>query len=236
MNFPSPADGGISSVYLDEETQHQNYLLQEEVHRIALQSSGSQFDYAVEQTYYQSEQLEYPPLNHLHQDIIPNEPLINNYPVWEHDQNLDTVVTELAPEEIRWFYRCEGDKRWTEFNGYDSFKVEFEYRQYSQEWHSAYGYDEMHIAAPADHLNVEYFDSGSHQAPAGVVTAGGAAAVMGGELPAPADAASIHPTQPEGSAHNASSTSKHQIQVRGGMYEVDLTTWKCYSIFWPGKL
>lgn len=44
-------------------------------------------------------------------------------------RNLDTVVTELTPEEVRWFYKTEGEKRWLEFSGYDSYRIEIRYRE-----------------------------------------------------------------------------------------------------------
>lgn len=44
-------------------------------------------------------------------------------------RNLDAVVTELTPEEVRWFYKSEGEKRWLEFSGYDSYRIEMKYRE-----------------------------------------------------------------------------------------------------------
>lgn len=37
-------------------------------------------------------------------------------------------VDKLRPEEIRWFYKQEGDKEWTPFIGYDSLRIECRYR------------------------------------------------------------------------------------------------------------
>lgn len=37
----------------------------------------------------------------------------------QHDE-----VTELAPEEVRWFYKKEADKPWVAFDGYDSLRIE----------------------------------------------------------------------------------------------------------------
>lgn len=52
---------------------------------------------------------------------------------WEYQtpetRNMDTVVTELTPEEVRWFYKTEGEKRWLEFSGYDSYRIEMRYRE-----------------------------------------------------------------------------------------------------------
>ncbi|XP_076442138.1 phospholipase DDHD1-like isoform X2 [Babylonia areolata] len=37
-------------------------------------------------------------------------------------------VDELRPEELRWFYRSEGSKKWQPFIGYDSLRIECRYR------------------------------------------------------------------------------------------------------------
>ncbi|KAL3874040.1 hypothetical protein ACJMK2_037104 [Sinanodonta woodiana] len=37
-------------------------------------------------------------------------------------------VSYLQPEEIRWFFKNEGDKKWTPFIGYDSLRIECRYR------------------------------------------------------------------------------------------------------------
>ena len=45
-------------------------------------------------------------------------------------------VTELTPEEVRWFYRKEGQE-WVAFDGYDSLRVEIRYRHIWQtRWRS----------------------------------------------------------------------------------------------------
>ena len=38
------------------------------------------------------------------------------------------IVSELSPEEIRWFYKREVEKDWTPFMGYDSLRIELRYR------------------------------------------------------------------------------------------------------------
>ncbi|CAG5136440.1 unnamed protein product, partial [Candidula unifasciata] len=37
-------------------------------------------------------------------------------------------VEELRPEEVRWFYKHEGGKKWTSFIGYDSLRIECRFR------------------------------------------------------------------------------------------------------------
>ncbi|WAR19275.1 DDHD1-like protein [Mya arenaria] len=41
-------------------------------------------------------------------------------------------VDHLQPEEIRWFYKREGDKKWLPFIGYDSLRIECRYRVQQQ--------------------------------------------------------------------------------------------------------
>lgn len=40
-----------------------------------------------------------------------------------------TYAEPLTPEEIRWFYKDGVDKRWNEFCGYDSVRIERIYRE-----------------------------------------------------------------------------------------------------------
>jgi len=41
-------------------------------------------------------------------------------------------VDHLQPEEVRWLYKREGDKKWTPFIGYDSLRIECRYRVQQQ--------------------------------------------------------------------------------------------------------
>ena len=42
------------------------------------------------------------------------------------------TVEVLRPEEIRWFYKAEGDRKWMTFDGYDSQRIEFKHRELEQ--------------------------------------------------------------------------------------------------------
>ncbi|XP_074662444.1 phospholipase DDHD1-like isoform X1 [Tubulanus polymorphus] len=76
------------------------------------------------------------------------------------------TVEALGPEEIRWFYKEDGAKKWTPFIGYDSLRIECKYR-------------ELHFGTGGKHEdNIE------------------------------------------------------MIVVRGGLYEVDVVSNKCYPIYW----
>ncbi|CAB3360160.1 Hypothetical predicted protein [Cloeon dipterum] len=165
MDFPTPGDSADLGYSLNEDrfngssVSGAEYILEEQVHQMSLEPlepNSASYDCHQDQQQFAAEEYEY----------------------W----NQDSVIGELTAEEIRWFYKSDTDKRWTEFNGYDSHHIEFLYRQYNQEWHQVY--------------NEQQSNGGEG---------------VGVKIP------------------------KHQIVVRGGMYEVDVHSWKGYSIFWPGE-
>lgn len=45
----------------------------------------------------------------------------------------DETVEDLGPEEVRWFYKAEADKKWTPFIGYDSLRIEWKYQDLLQD-------------------------------------------------------------------------------------------------------
>ncbi|XP_045109954.1 phospholipase DDHD1-like isoform X2 [Portunus trituberculatus] len=51
----------------------------------------------------------------------------------------DETVEDLGPEEVRWFYKVEADKKWTPFIGYDSLRIEWKYRDLLQDVRSEEG-------------------------------------------------------------------------------------------------
>ncbi|GLH06924.1 Protein retinal degeneration B [Gryllus bimaculatus] len=132
---------------------------------------------------------------------------------WEYvspdSKNLDSIVDELGPEEVRWFYKSESDKRWLEFSGYDSLRIEFKYRQLYQEWHFYSNQDSWTEYPQKEADNTE--SALNFDKPSGVEADSRQAGI--GVL----------------------SDTEHRIVVRGGMYEVDLHEWKCCSIYWPGE-
>lgn len=42
------------------------------------------------------------------------------------------TVEDLGPEEYRWFYKTESDKKWVPFIGYDSLRIEWKFRDLQQ--------------------------------------------------------------------------------------------------------
>ncbi|XP_063040706.1 phospholipase DDHD1 isoform X2 [Engraulis encrasicolus] len=143
------------------------------------------------------------------------------------------VVTELGPEEVRWFYK-EDKKNWKPFVGHDSLKIEVAYRKYCE------------------------LDPGSRSNRAGP---GGSIEVQDTQESASAsgsavsDAAPLNqvptspPTAPRTLAHGCRESversesseerdldginvSVEAVCVRGGLYEVDVREKECYPVYW----
>lgn len=96
------------------------------------------------------------------------------------------TVEILGPEEVRWFYKTEGDKKWTAFIGYDSIKIEWAYREF------------VHKSITVDRK--------------GTTSELGCDFINDSEIP-----------------------QKEKPVVCGGLYEVDVSSLKGFSIYWKGK-
>ncbi|XP_069684791.1 phospholipase DDHD1-like isoform X2 [Periplaneta americana] len=129
----------------------------------------------------------------------------------------DSVVSELGPEEVRWFYKVDSDKRWVEFSGYDSLRIEFKYRQLFHEWHY---YNTTY--SNQENATESYLEETLPSSQSALPTENSDNVSSGYECN-------------EASAGQSSDSEQHRIVVRGGMYEVDLNTFKCDSIYWPGE-
>ncbi|XP_029454161.1 phospholipase DDHD1 isoform X2 [Rhinatrema bivittatum] len=115
------------------------------------------------------------------------------------------IVTELGPEEVRWFYR-EEKKTWKPFIGYDSLRIELAYRKLYElsaaadarggEFSCLVAGDGEEEAAARRHLN-----QASSPLDDGVV--------------AMEDIIKIEP-----------------VCVRSGLYEVDVAEGECYPVYW----
>jgi hypothetical protein len=129
---------------------------------------------------------------------------------------MDGVVSELRPEEVRWFYKSCSDKRWIEFSGYDSLRIESKYRHSYCEWQC---------------YNTTY----SNQENTSESYSGNASPIDKSALPV--ESSNIVGSRYDCNEASAAETDseQHRIVVRGGMYEVDLNTCKCDSIYWPGR-
>ncbi|XP_037688612.1 phospholipase DDHD1 isoform X3 [Choloepus didactylus] len=117
------------------------------------------------------------------------------------------VVTELGPEEVRWFYK-EDKKTWKPFIGYDSLRIELAFRTLLQATgvrSQAEDPDGDYVCGPAS-SSMEDEDE-DH--------ACGFCPRMAGNEPEVEELVNIQP-----------------VCVRGGLYEVDVTQGECYPVYW----
>ncbi|KAL7873035.1 hypothetical protein AOLI_G00121060 [Acnodon oligacanthus] len=127
------------------------------------------------------------------------------------------VVTELGPEEVRWFYK-EDKKTWKPFVGHDSLNIELMYRKFcelnpvelDQESASAAGSEET------DTTNV-----------LGEVGTCGPEPAMG-----QSEGASLERPESADERDEDISISVGAVCVRGGLYQVDVREKECYPVYW----
>ncbi|XP_040591686.1 phospholipase DDHD1 isoform X3 [Mesocricetus auratus] len=121
------------------------------------------------------------------------------------------VVTELGPEEVRWFYK-EDKKTWKPFIGYDSLRIELAFRTLLQTTGArarartrAGGRDGDPACGPASSSGEEDDED----------RACGFCPRAAGPEPEMEELVTIEP-----------------VCVRGGLYEVDVTQAECYPVYW----
>ncbi|XP_041814798.1 phospholipase DDHD1b [Chelmon rostratus] len=133
------------------------------------------------------------------------------------------VVTELGPEEVRWFYK-EDKRTWKPFVGHDSLKIEIVYRRFCEQ-------NPDKVKRPVDPTEAD-----------------GKEAATSGEIPPDSgalDGGSVGPDSAEqrGGGQRLSvseemkdpddiSISVEAVCVRGGLYEVDIREKECYPVYW----
>lgn len=120
------------------------------------------------------------------------------------------VVTELGPEEVRWFYK-EDKKTWKPFIGYDSLRIELAFRTLLQTTGAqarAAGRDGERVCGPTSSFGEEDDED----------RACGFCPRAAGPEPEMEELVTIEP-----------------VCVRGGLYEVDVTQGECYPVYWNRK-
>ncbi|XP_028250659.1 phospholipase DDHD1 isoform X2 [Parambassis ranga] len=124
------------------------------------------------------------------------------------------VVTELGPEEVRWFYK-EDKKTWKPFVGHDSLNIELMFRKYCE-------------------LNPGATDS---QVSGGEEESRG----LNGAVPVETRTSSVHGGRSSLDASTVSSEERdpdsieinvEAVCVRGGLYEVDVKEKECNPVYW----
>ncbi|XP_067240841.1 phospholipase DDHD1b isoform X2 [Chanodichthys erythropterus] len=127
------------------------------------------------------------------------------------------VVTELGPEEVRWFYK-EDKRTWKPFVGHDSLKIELAYRKFCE-----LNPNEVKRRDASEEAE-DLFESPSEcEAPTVRRQSAAVAAV-----PESADAGgSTDETELDSDSINVDA-----VCVRGGLYEVDIKGKDCYPVYW----
>ncbi|XP_030261029.1 phospholipase DDHD1b isoform X2 [Sparus aurata] len=136
------------------------------------------------------------------------------------------VVTELGPEEVRWFYK-EDKRTWKPFVGHDSLKIEIVYRRFCEQ-----NPDKVkHPANPAEAEGKDAARSGEIQPESG--------AVDGGSVPAESamqrgggQRRSVSVSEEMKDPDSDIRVSVEAVCVRGGLYEVDIREKECYPVYW----
>ncbi|KAM3871223.1 phospholipase DDHD1 [Diretmus argenteus] len=121
------------------------------------------------------------------------------------------VVTELGPEEVRWFYK-EDKKTWKPFVGHDSLKIEIMFRKFCE-------------------LNPGTADS------RGSADGGQPNGVEGSGLDGEESTGSVHGDSPPATSPDERDPDHIQLSieavcVRGGLYEVHIRERECYPVYW----
>lgn len=132
------------------------------------------------------------------------------------------VVTELGPEEVRWFYK-EDKRTWKPFVGHDSLKIEIVYRRFCEQ-----NPDKVKRPVdPAEAEGKETAKSGEIQPESGAVDGGSVRAE-----PAVQRGGQQRCSVSEEMKHSDLSISVEAVCVRGGLYEVDIREKECYPVYW----
>lgn len=142
------------------------------------------------------------------------------------------VVTELGPEEVRWFYK-EDKKTWKPFIGHDSLKIEVMFRRFCElnpgttKRQGSLGMDEAYEEDNASGVEA---------------TTGGSNGVeRDGPVPEPRtrvnrDRGSMERTDSsDGRDLDSININVEAVCVRGGLYEVDVKDRECYPVYWNRK-
>ncbi|XP_059551607.1 phospholipase DDHD1 isoform X3 [Myotis daubentonii] len=126
------------------------------------------------------------------------------------------VVTELGPEEVRWFFK-EDKKTWKPFIGYDSLRIELAFRTLLQATGGlaqAANPDRGHVCGRAS--------------PAGLASSFG-----GDDDDDDGDrACGFGPRTARHESEMEQLVNVERVCVRGGLYEVDLTQGECHPVYW----
>ncbi|XP_069008609.1 LOW QUALITY PROTEIN: phospholipase DDHD1 [Embiotoca jacksoni] len=140
------------------------------------------------------------------------------------------VVTELGPEEVRWFYK-EDKKTWKPFLGHDSLNIELAFRKYC----------ELNPAATGSRVGGGGGQEEEERGEEGEGGGGGGSKGLNGAVPVETRTSSVHGGRGSLDTSTVSSDEKDilgieinvdPVCVRGGLYEVDVKERECYPVYW----
>ncbi|KAM4521670.1 phospholipase DDHD1b [Odontesthes bonariensis] len=124
------------------------------------------------------------------------------------------IVTELGPEEVRWFYK-EDKRTWKPFVGHDSLKIERVYRRLCEQNPEKIQPVQLAEAALPEETRAESW------------------AVEGADDPGkPAEPAEQRADGQQGPGSEELRDPGGRVCVRGGLYEVDVREKECYPVYW----
>ena len=146
------------------------------------------------------------------------------------------VVTELGPDEVRWFYK-EDKKTWKPFVGHDSLKIEVMFRKYL----------ELHPGAEGSRVGggeeeqEEEEEEGDRSDRS--TRSGGESRGLNGAVAVAVDSrtSSVHAGRGSLDTSTVSSDERDHdgidinvepVCVRGGLYEVDVKEKECNPVYW----
>uniref|UniRef100_A0A8D3DTM4 DDHD domain containing 1b n=1 Tax=Scophthalmus maximus TaxID=52904 RepID=A0A8D3DTM4_SCOMX len=133
------------------------------------------------------------------------------------------IVTELGPEEVRWFYK-EDKRTWKPFVGHDSLKIEIVYLRLCEQIPDK-------VKRPVDTTEAEGKEttrSYDNQSESVAADSGGVRA----EPPVQRCAGQRRSVSEERKNPDNNSISVEAVCVRGGLYEVDVREKECYPVYW----
>uniref|UniRef100_A0A674F2J9 DDHD domain containing 1b n=1 Tax=Salmo trutta TaxID=8032 RepID=A0A674F2J9_SALTR len=134
------------------------------------------------------------------------------------------VVTELGPEEVRWFYK-EDKRTWKPFVGHDSLKIEVIYRKLCE-----LNPCKVKCRNPAiEPENASGSATGSEAQPEEVAEGG---AVQADPATGEGEGGGEGGYETDDIDLDSISVNVEAVCVRGGLYEVDVKEKECYPVYW----
>uniref|UniRef100_UPI0037E75211 phospholipase DDHD1b n=1 Tax=Semicossyphus pulcher TaxID=241346 RepID=UPI0037E75211 len=130
------------------------------------------------------------------------------------------IVTELGPEEVRWFYK-EDKRTWKPFVGHDSLKIEIVYRRFCEQ-------NPDKVKQPDEPAEPE----GKEAARTGEVLLDSGAEGGGVRVEPAVQRAGGQRCSVSEEVKEPEEVSVEAVCVRGGLYEVDIREKECYPVYW----